>query len=479
MVNDKKNDFDVIIIGAGISGLVCGCYLAKEGKNVLIAEQHHSPGGYCSSFVRSGYVFDSAAHFLGGVKKGILAVILKELGINIKDLFVQFDPSDKLLLKKNIVYIRSDSIKTQDELKRVFPEQSRNIEKFFEFVLQPNTVAIYRKTHKANFQSVLNSFFKDSQLKVSLGVFMLGNMGLPPSKISAFAAIIFLREFLLDPGYYPQGGIQKFTNLLVEKFKSLNGKMILSSQVKRIITKSTMAQGIVLDSGESFSAKIIVSGIDATHLFRKILDVKTKEADIVKKLKESVSYFAIYLGIREKIENIFGESCNIWDFPHNDLDKIYNDLIVNTRKMTIPCLVFSFSPGKMNSFSNKINNTAQIFSMASYESEEFWKKNKMIYANKILKRAYKLFPNLKKNIDIMEIATPVTFNKYTINKNGSAFGWESSVDQIANRKLDNQTSIKNLFLIGHWVITGAGQGGISTVALSGRKVAKRIVKVLT
>ena len=49
------NKYDVIIIGAGIGGLTCGCYLAKAGLKVLIIEQHNKPGGYCTSFERKGY----------------------------------------------------------------------------------------------------------------------------------------------------------------------------------------------------------------------------------------------------------------------------------------------------------------------------------------------------------------------------------------------------------------------------------------
>ena len=44
----KKDQYDVIIIGAGIGGLVCGCYLAKAGLKVLIVEQHNKAGGYCT-----------------------------------------------------------------------------------------------------------------------------------------------------------------------------------------------------------------------------------------------------------------------------------------------------------------------------------------------------------------------------------------------------------------------------------------------
>ena len=65
--------YDAIIIGSGISGLVCGNYLAKAGMKVLIAEQHHKPGGYCTSFMRRGFIFDAAAHSFGGYREnGIL-----------------------------------------------------------------------------------------------------------------------------------------------------------------------------------------------------------------------------------------------------------------------------------------------------------------------------------------------------------------------------------------------------------------------
>ena len=35
----NQYDYDAVIIGAGISGLVCGCYLAKAGMKVLIIEK--------------------------------------------------------------------------------------------------------------------------------------------------------------------------------------------------------------------------------------------------------------------------------------------------------------------------------------------------------------------------------------------------------------------------------------------------------
>ena len=79
----EKYDYDVIIIGAGISGLVCGCYLAKAGLKTLIVEKNSKVGGYCTSFERKGYYFDPCAHYLSSLRRdGLLRRILKELEID-------------------------------------------------------------------------------------------------------------------------------------------------------------------------------------------------------------------------------------------------------------------------------------------------------------------------------------------------------------------------------------------------------------
>ena len=70
MVKVGRDIYDAVIIGAGVSGLVCGCYLAKAGMKVLIAEQHFKPGGYCTSFKRKGFTFDAAAHSFGSYREG-------------------------------------------------------------------------------------------------------------------------------------------------------------------------------------------------------------------------------------------------------------------------------------------------------------------------------------------------------------------------------------------------------------------------
>ena len=67
------NQYDVIVIGAGIAGLTCGATLAKKNYKTLVIEMNEMPGGYCTSFKRKGYTFDAAVHYnQGAVDNGWL-----------------------------------------------------------------------------------------------------------------------------------------------------------------------------------------------------------------------------------------------------------------------------------------------------------------------------------------------------------------------------------------------------------------------
>ena len=59
------SDYDVIIIGSGMSGLTSAAILAKEGKKVLVLERHYTAGGFTHVFKRPGYEWDVGIHYVG------------------------------------------------------------------------------------------------------------------------------------------------------------------------------------------------------------------------------------------------------------------------------------------------------------------------------------------------------------------------------------------------------------------------------
>jgi len=62
-VAELRDSYDAVVVGAGMGGLTCGALLARQGKSVLICEQHIRPGGCVCGFQRKDFTFD-AVHFL-------------------------------------------------------------------------------------------------------------------------------------------------------------------------------------------------------------------------------------------------------------------------------------------------------------------------------------------------------------------------------------------------------------------------------
>ena len=74
--------YDVVIIGSGLGGLVCGYILSKFGYKVCILEQHTQIGGCLQTFRRSGVTFDTGMHYIGSLDPGqVLHTYFSYLGL--------------------------------------------------------------------------------------------------------------------------------------------------------------------------------------------------------------------------------------------------------------------------------------------------------------------------------------------------------------------------------------------------------------
>ncbi|MCR6639290.1 MAG: FAD-dependent oxidoreductase [Sporocytophaga sp.] len=82
--------FDYVIIGSGLGGLLCAYTLTKEGNSVCVLEKNRQIGGNLQIFVRDKAIFDTGIHYIGGLDKGQ----------NLNQYFRYFGLMDKLKLKK-------------------------------------------------------------------------------------------------------------------------------------------------------------------------------------------------------------------------------------------------------------------------------------------------------------------------------------------------------------------------------------------
>src|SRR5665647_716880 len=62
--------YDIVIIGSGLGGLICGYILSKNGYRVGIFEKHFQVGGCLQTFQRKGITFDTGMHYIGSMEPG-------------------------------------------------------------------------------------------------------------------------------------------------------------------------------------------------------------------------------------------------------------------------------------------------------------------------------------------------------------------------------------------------------------------------
>lgn len=484
--------YDVIIIGSGIGGLTAGNFLAKSGCSTLIIEQHTRPGGCLSSFERKGFNFDAAVHWISQCgEDGIIYKILQELGIERNIEFVQINPLMEVITsngKYTIPKGRQDAI---SYLKNSFAKEAEGIERFFAvqgritnemyrlfktdldsmnvlsrllfnaiFPLRfPNIARNYRKKG-ADF---IDSLTMDRDLRRILriaGIFPNVSMMM----LSWFWNIIYTAD-----GYYPKGGMQKVSDALTENFKKLNGEILYGKKVAKIITENNQAKGVKLSDNTIINAKAVISNADARQTFFEMLNgdagASQRYLDNLKRWRLSESFFYVYLGVDMDLKR---PSVNpiMWYFPDNEK---HNFIGIGIPTLSDKGLA---PEGKhvviIGAFGD--DSARPWFGSADREGYKKWKE-KMV--DSLIELANEAIPGIKKNIIVKEAASPLTFNRYTLNSMGASSGWSMDADE--QNKLPQRSPIKNLFLAGHWTFN---PGGIPSAFMTGRKAAEMVKKVI-
>ena len=458
-------DYDAVIIGAGISGLVCGCYLAKAGMKVLIVEKNANPGGYCTSFTRKGFTFDACAHSLGSVREnGNVARILNELEVGDRINIVRCDPSDIIIAPDHKVVFWNDLNRTITDLQANFPAESASIESFFNYIDKYSGAVLVAELRNKTFKELLDLYFRDEKLKAVLALPVLGNVGLPASLASALTAVTIYKEFIYDGGNYPEGGMQELPDLLKIRFEEYGGEILLTKTVKKITMNDGQVSGVQLKNNTRFSAKYVISNADTRHTFLDMIDGTEDEvlADNLNNLTPALSMFILYLGVGPDYKGFPTTFSNIWNMPDYDVEGMYRKAVRGDIENSDWFLLRA----------SKEQKTLLMLVNAAFRTKDFWKENKGRLTDLFIQKVEQVLPGFSDHIVFKDAATPHTLYRYTFNYKGSAYGWAGMPSQFGVRGLSQTTSIKNLYLTGHWTTTAQGISGVSYL---GRSTARMIL----
>lgn len=468
----SRDEYDVVVVGSGIGGLSTGAHLARAGQRVLVVERGDGPGGYAHAFRRGPYLFDPAIHIISQAGEGfLLDASLKFLGVHdrctmlaVDDLYALRFPDFSMHVPIGLdAYIAAHAA--------AFPEYAEAIERFFRLVHQvhheshqlPPQLAlrdldalverfpVMFKYSRATLQEVLDEFFPDPRVQ-ALCTAGWPYIGAPPSRLG-FMTFCQATSAHLESPRYCQGSFQKLADAFVAALEMHGGELLLNTQVGRITVEGGRATGVTLATGEQLRAAAIVSNADARHTFEELVGADHLPAPFMRRLRRMdpslsacVLYAATTLDLRQ-----FGGAYETFIYKHWDHQETYNDILAGR-----PGAMWATVPTLLDpSLAPPGEHLIILTSLASYDIGEPWEAAKPRFTEALLREIEALFPGIRDQLTFAEVATPPTFERYTLNSRGAIYGWEFTPQQSGSKRMPHQTPIPGLYLAGHWTQPGA------------------------
>ena len=261
-------DYQLVIIGAGLSGLAAGIRAARFGQPTLILEQHSRPGGLNSYYFRHGHLLETGLHAMTNFappadKRAPLNRLFRQLKLSRKRLVTREQFGSEIIFPGNRLAFSNDLCLLAGEVAREFPgcraaftDLIKKIEDFDPFAPAP------RRSARAFLHEQLNNPLLENMLLLPLMVY--GNAEEYDMDLAQFA--IMFRALFLEGFFRPQHTIREFLDLLIDQYKGFGGELRMKTPVAEILRRGDMVTGIRLADGTEISARAVLStvGLPAT-----------------------------------------------------------------------------------------------------------------------------------------------------------------------------------------------------------------------
>jgi prolycopene isomerase len=283
----------------------------------------------------------------------------------------------------------------------------------------------------------------------------------------------------------PKGGSQAFISWLCKNIESAGSKIFLNHPVKKVLLNDRdNAIGVLLEKGNSINSRYVLAACDVQTLYDEMVPGERIPEQLRKVLRDADLYysnFSIFIGLDCDTTSLgFNEEVlcltrdDVSQKDHSGGDPHKTSLIIIAPSVRDP----SLAP--------KGKGMITIHCPAYMDYEDNWKTDEGLKrgeAYRILKREFAdilidrventFAPGLRKHIEVMEIATPVTYWRYTGNRKGSIMGASPTNKNIRAKLAHYRTPIKNLLLAGHWAEYG---GGVPIAMRAGTNTSLMVLK---
>lgn len=457
-----NDNYDAIIIGAGMSGLAAGIRLAMFDKKVVIVEKHTIAGGLNSYYQRRnkelGGVrkFDVGLHALTnfankGEKRRPFTKLLKQLRIPYDTFNLQQQSHSLIHFPDMVLKFTNDFEILRSEIHSKFPAQVDNFENLLKYILDFDELNL-NNDYIAS-KEVIDRFITDPLLTqmILCPLLIYGSAWENDMDFSQF--VIMFKSIYIEGFSRPENGVRTIIDTLIDKFTSVGGELKFKTGVEKIVVESDCVIGVETKKYGLIKAKKVFSSVGypetislANHKsfmprigkmsFMETIFVTDKKIDL-KKFDPTIVFY------NESKTYNYQQSKNLYD----------------------PSSAVICCPDNYDLTNREGEGTFRITYMANYEkwkalAKDDYNENKERVYNSSIALIKKIIPDFDLDIRFKDVFSPTTVERYTSHFKGTVYGSE-------DKTRDGSTPIKDLYIIG----TDQGFLGIVGSMLSGISIA--------
>lgn len=459
------SSYDVIIVGAGMSGLAAGIRLAMFEKKVLILERHTISGGLNSFYARKRRKLDVGLHAMTnfarpGEKNRPLLKICKQLRISYEQLKLAPQSFSRISFPDKELHFSNDKELLRSHIEKQFPLELENFDKFLKLLENFDETNLDRTYESA--REVLSKYFQDQDLveRLLCPALIYGSAWERDMDFSQF--VIMFKALYLEGFSRPEGGVRTILKLLLDRFKELGGEIKFRSAVQEIIPPQNEFElvEVILDSGEVLKTSKLISSAGLPETYRLI-----KSSEVVNSVSQPLagrmSFTETILYFSKKPSDFgYAETINFYNNRQTynyfrPVGKLYDD------QSAVICLPNNFKSTELDEGIIRLTFIANYDEWKSLDTDQYAKakENVLETALGLVKKLYPDFFN-QSELNFSDVFTPLTIERYTGHLNGCVYGSEE-------KRRDGRTDFHNIYVCG----TDQGFLGIVGSMLSGISMA--------
>jgi phytoene dehydrogenase-like protein len=460
--------YDIIIIGGGLGGLTAGAKLAREGKKVLLIEQHNCPGGCATTFRRGDFTFEVGLHEMDGPSPNDMKTrIFNDLDVFKNVEFVRIPEFYRFINEKYPVTISHNPAEVTERLSGLFPDEVTGIKAYFDQILNPK-----KKSSENGRQDISVGEFLDSKIKNDeLKLILLGNLGYfhdDPYTLSLGYYSVAQGSYFKYGASYIKGGSQKLSDHLAGYIRDHGGEVLLNHIVTSIKAHNNKVTGIVYKKKnvslagkmEAFADEIIANNAIPNVAELLPAEYGTELKNEIRDIRRGASLLTIYFGFNRPLKELGHSyySSFIYDKSVKSQADILSNNMADFSHRSFTFVDYSQIDSGLDSGGKSVGAVCCIDYLEDWEklNRKDYELKKEKVASVFIKRLEKLIPGIKGLIEYHEVGTPASVKRYTLNPGGEVYGFA----QTPSRKIiESFEPLDNLHFASAWGKTGGGFSG--------------------